>query len=348
VHEHDAKLHPGHRRTTVHRVTAAELKGDTAELSRQSGPRPVRTSTTPEGHPQPPPWLPGVALALVIVLWGLGPPVSKLISAPPLVTVTIRFWISVPILLAMTYATGGRITAEVLKRTWLAGALFGTNLAFVFASLHHASIAVVSVISALQPGVVVVFGRLLGERPNRWHLLWTIVGIGGAAVVVLGAGGKVHTSLAGVLLATAAMLTFTGYFILVRHARSTSSITAFEWMTGAIIFSAITITPVAVAFSARSDWGRLTGADWLYLLFVTAAVGVAGHVIMSWVTRFIQASRSSLYLLGMNVVAVAAAWPIHDEPLTLMQGLGGLVVLGAVGAVLGRSPRVGTAARSVR
>ncbi|MEA3217969.1 MAG: hypothetical protein QOJ19_4125 [Acidimicrobiia bacterium] len=322
-------------------MTVSRVAGDISD--------PMPSVATAAGAPSgssPAPWLPGVALALVIVLWGLGPPVSKLISAPPLVTVTIRFWISVPILLAMTYATGGRLTTDVLRRTWLAGALFGMNLAFVFGSLHHASIAVVSVINALQPGVVVASGRLLGERPSRWHLLWTVVGIGGAAIVVLGAGGKVHTSLSGVVLATAAMLTFTGYFLLVRHVRSTSSITAFEWMSGSILFSAITITPVALAFSARSDWGSLTGADWLYLLFVTAAVGIAGHAIMSWVTRFIQASRSSLYLLAMNVVAVAAAWPIHDEPLTAMQGLGGLVVLAAVAAVLRRPARVAPAVGS--
>jgi hypothetical protein len=42
----------------------------------------------------------------------------------------------------------------------------------------------------------------------------------------------------------------------------------------------------------------------------------------------------------MNVVAIGAAWPLHDEPVTLMQGVGGLVVLGAVAAVLSRPASV--------
>jgi drug/metabolite transporter (DMT)-like permease len=303
--------------------------------------RPVATATPEIGQPdrEPATWLPGVALLLVIVSWGLGPPITKLITAPPLVYVTVRLWVSVPLLAALTYATGGRITRPLLRRTWLAGALFGINLVFVFASLHHATVAVVSVISALQPGVIMLVGPLFGERPTRWHLAWTVVGIAGAAVVVLGAGPDVHSSVLGILLATAAMLTFTAYFLMVRRVRFTMSVTAGEWMTGATLFSAITVTIPALALErSASDWAQLNGPDWWYLAFIVVVVGIGGHVTMSWTTKYIQASRSSLYLLAMNVVAVGAAWPIHHEPLTLVQGLGGLIVLGAVAAVLSRPP----------
>ena len=61
---------------------------------------------------------------------------------------------------------------------------------------------------------------------------------------------------------------------------------------------------------------------------------------MSWAHRFIPAARSSLILLAMNVVAIAAAWPIHDEPVTLLQAAGGVVVLLAVAAVLSRPASV--------
>src|SRR6478735_655031 len=87
----------------------------------------------------------GSVMAAVVVIWGLGPPLTKLISAPPLVSVSVRFWISVPIIWILTYATGGRVTMATLKRTALAGALFGINLAFVFTALQHSSVAVLSV-----------------------------------------------------------------------------------------------------------------------------------------------------------------------------------------------------------
>ena len=42
----------------------------------------------------PAPIVAASVMAAVVVIWGLGPPVTKLISAPPLVAVSMRFWIS--------------------------------------------------------------------------------------------------------------------------------------------------------------------------------------------------------------------------------------------------------------
>ena len=64
------------------------------------------------------------------------------------------------------------------------------------------------------------------------------------------------------------------------------------------------------------------------------AVGGVGHIMMSWSHKFIPASLSSLSLRAGHVVAIAAAWPLHDEPVTLPQ------VLGAVGAVVSRPATV--------
>ncbi len=65
-------------------------------------------------------------------------------------------------------------------------------------------------------------------------------------------------------------------------------------------------------------------------------VGIFSHTLMSWVQKFVPASRSSLYMLGMTVVAVLASRPINGEHFTAQQAVGGLVVLGAVAAVVSR------------
>ena len=280
-------------------------------------------------------------MAAVVVIWGLGPPVTKLISAPPLVGVSMRFWISIPLVWAITYAMGGRVTTRVLRSTAAAGVLFGVNLAFVFAALHHASVAVLAVIATLQPGIVLlVAGRWLGEVPTRWHIGWTAVGVLGVAVAILGGDPEVRGSVLGIVFGVASMLTFTAYYLINRRARSTTAITPMEWMCGVTLFAGLFITPIALLTSSADDYRRLAGADWLYLLFVAVVVGIVGHTMMSWAHRFIPAARSSLFLLAMNVVAIAAAWPIHDEPVTPVQALGGVVVLGAVAAVLSRPASV--------
>jgi drug/metabolite transporter (DMT)-like permease len=283
----------------------------------------------------------GAVMVAVVVIWGLGPPITKLISAPPLVGVSVRFWVSVPLVWIATYAMGGRVTKEVLRRTWLPGALFGINLAFVFSALQHSSVAVLAVIQTLQPGVVlIVAGWWLGERATSWHVGWTVVGVLGVAVAILGGDPDVRGSATGILFGVASMLTFTGYYLINRRTRATTPISPMEWMCGVTLFAGLFITPIALGTNSLDDYRQLDGADWLYLGFVAIVVGIVGHTLMSWAHRFLPAARSSLFLLAMNIVAIAAAWPIHDEPITPLQGVGAVIVLLAVAAVLSRPASV--------
>lgn len=281
---------------------------------------------------------PGLVLAVVIVFWGLGPPISKLITAPAVIAVAYRFWLSFPILYLLSWATGHRLRRSTLARCVLPGAAFGVNLVFVFLALKSATVAVLSVISALQPGMILlVAGPFLGERPRRWHVAWTLVGIGGTAVVVLGAGKSVHAGALGVAYALVSQVTFTVYFLLTKRVRNRDpGLHPLEWMCGISLFAALAVTPWALATSSAADYRAVDGIDWLWMAFIVLVTGIAGHVLMAWSHAYIQASRSSLYLLLMNVVAIGAAWAIHHETLTWLQGLGGLVVLGAVAAVVSR------------
>ena len=281
--------------------------------------------------------LPASTLAFIVVLWGLGPPISKLITAPPVVTASVRFWASVPVVYLATRIAGHRITRDTLRHTWLAGSMFGLNMISVFVALQHASVAVLSMIMALQPGVVlVVAGRWMGERASRWHLAWTAVGIGGVCVVVLGNSPEVEVTAFGLLAGIVSLLSFTAYYLRNRVVRSQVEIHPLQWMTGSTVFSAIVVTPFAIAFTDVADYRQLGGIDFVYLFYVAAVVGIFSHTLMSWVHKYMAATKSSLAILGMTVVAVVAAWPINGEPLTGQQGVGGLVVLGAVFAVISR------------
>jgi drug/metabolite transporter (DMT)-like permease len=301
----------------------------------------AHTIASPSKHAEGTHAYAGAVMALVVVIWGLGPPITKLISAPPLVSVSVRFWISIPIVWGLAYATGRRVSFDVLRRTALAGALFGINLAFVFSALHHSSVAVLSVIQTLQPGVVLVIaGRWMGERATRWHISWTAIGVLGVVIAILGGNPEVRGDMTGVIFGVTSMLTFTGYYLLNRRVRSTTVIDPIQWMAGVTLFAGLTITPVALVTSSMDDYRQLAGADWLYLGFVAVVVGIVGHTLMSWAHKYVPAARSSLFLLAMNIVAIGAAWPIHHEPVTVVQAIGGVIVLAAVAAVVSRPTSV--------
>ncbi len=284
------------------------------------------------------PHLPIIVVAIVVVLFGLGPPLTKLITAPPLVGVAMRFLLSTPLLIGLLYLRGGKMTFRLIRTTLWPGLAFGTNLIFVFATLQQTTVSVLATVVATQPAfLLLVAGPIFNERPSVRQVAWTLVGVAGAALVILGADAEVRASLSGVLLAVAAMGTFTVYWVLTRIARSDTDVDPIEWMCGVNVWALLSaLVPLAV-FGSTDDIRQFAGLDWLWIVLIAILTGATGHVLMSWAHAYVEAARSSLYLLGMHVVAVTVAWPVHGESLAVAQFAGGAVVLGSVAMVL-RTP----------
>ena len=289
---------------------------------------------------------PYFALAVVVFVWGAGPVWAKLVTAPPLVAAPLRFLISAPLILAATALRGRPLGIAMLRRTALAGMAFGINMIFVFATLQESTVAVLTVGIALQPALLlVIVGPIFDERPTARHVAWTLVGVVGAALVILGAGAELRSSVLGVVLAFSAMVMFSAYFVLTRLARSTTDVDPLEWMAGITIWACIiTVAPALVA-AGRTDWAAIDRVDLWWLTVMSLTTGLLGHVLMSWVHGYLEAARSSLFLLLMNAVAVGLAWPVHDEPITALQALGGVIVLIAVAAVIQQPARPTTPAK---
>ncbi len=297
----------------------------------------LEAAPTADKTPSP---LPLAALGLVVLSWGAGPVITKLITAPPVLGVVIRFAMSVPLLFGILAVRRVKMSRSTMLRAALPGIAFGINLIFVFAALQEATVAVLSVSMTLQPAMLLLLaGPLFGERPTMAHVFWTLIGVVGAVVVVLGAGDELRASPLGIGLSLSAMGTFSIYFVLTRQVRSSIDVDPFEWMAAINLWSLFAAAVAAPFLLERDDFSQLDGTDLFWLLVLAYLTGVFGHVLMSWVHGYIEAARSSLYILSMNLVAVSLAWPVHDEPVTPIQMVGGLVVLGAVAAVIRLPPR---------
>lgn len=279
--------------------------------------------------------LPLVALGLIVVLWGSGPPVMKLISAPALSVAFARLWMGVPIMFAIQRASGLPITWPTVRRSFWGGLFFGVNMACMFNALNHASIATITVIAALQPGVMVVAGPLLGERVGRRALAWTAVATAGAAVAVLGAGASVHTSVLGVALSLATLISLSLYFLASKRARAT--LPSSQYIAGVMFWAAVVVTPVAALSGGFGGLGAIGAGDLGWMVLILAGPGVVGHLLMSWAVRMVPLSLSSMTMLGTTIVSILLAWPIHHQPVTVVQALGGALALLGVARVV-RTP----------
>ena len=285
--------------------------------------------------------LPHVGLAMVVLAWGCGPVVAKLITAPPLVGTVIRFGISFPVLFALVHLRGRRVSVATMRRAALPGLAFGTNLIFVFYTVQEATVAVLAVAVTLQPALIlIIVGPMFGERPTKAHMAWTTLGVLGASGVILGAGGSLQTSGVGLIYAALSVGGFTVYFVLSRLARSKHQVDPVEWMAAINVWSFLAGVVPVLLLTDLSDFGQVGGLDWLWLAVMAYFTGAFGHVVMSWVHGYVDAARSSLAILTMNIIAVSLAWPVHDEPVTWMQACSGLVVLLAVASALRIPPAV--------
>ena len=272
-----------------------------------------------------------LALAGVMVTWGMGPPLSKLITGPPTTVATTRMWMAVPLTYVVLRSQGGRPSWAGLRRSLWGGLFFGANIGFFFLTLRHASVATITLIGVLQPVIVGLAAvRLFGEHLTRWGVAWTLVAIGGVAGAVLVAGKDVRATPAGIGLSVLTISCLSAYLLASRQARRT--LAPNEYLFGVMVWAAAVLTvPLLID---GPHWGSLGRADWLWLAVVLVGPGWLGHLLMNWAITEVPMSISSLQMLPSTVVSIAAAWLINHERVTMPEALFGLVTLAAVGFVV--------------
>lgn len=247
-----------------------------------------------------------------------------------------RIWMGAALVSVAFVASGGRITRRLLRLSLWGGIAFGADIVLFFCAVQETSVANATVIGALQPVLVLlVAARLFGEEHRAAELGWGAVAIGGAALVVLGGDGGGANSLNGDLLAVGALVAWTGYFVFTKAARQ--ALTAFEYLTGMAIVSAIAVIPIPLIYP--DALGTTDANGWLTIVYITIINGLLGHFLMSWAHGHVTLLTLSLLTLAIPVFSAAAAALWIDEPLALLQVGGMAVVLVALGLVSASAAR---------
>jgi drug/metabolite transporter (DMT)-like permease len=266
-----------------------------------------------------------------VVAWGLGPLFVRSITASTPTIVMYRLVLAVPVMITMAYLTGGNVNRVLMRRSFVPGVLFSLSMMTSFASFKHTTIVNATLIPALQPVLLVlVAGRLLGERRTRREVLWGAGALTGVMMVISGSHGGDH-SLLGDALAVANLCIWTVYFVGSKRIRD-SGVHSWSYLACVFTWSAMLVTPWALATS--SDLGSIGGTDWLYLLGMVAGPGLVGHGLMTWAQRYLDVSLASLLSLGNPVISIVGAWIAFGQRLSMFQGLGALVVLIGLGGVV--------------
>ena len=275
-----------------------------------------------------------LAVAGTVLTWGCSNVVIKLVSTTGLVASFYRLWFAIPLLWALPAVRPSM--RECLNRDWLSasvigGGLFAVHQVLFFTSLKLTTVADVSLIGALQPALVlIVAGRMFGERVTGRSVGWSLVAVLGTGLVVVGAAGTPGWSAVGDAIAVGNLLAFTAYFLASKRIRARAG--AIEYMIGMTTVAAIIMLVVVLVTGQRLSSPQ--GRDWLILPGLALLPGTLGHFLTNWAHPHTSAFVVSIMLLAVPVIACFGAAVFLGETLNAVQLLGAAVVLAAVGAVV--------------
>ena len=266
-----------------------------------------------------------------VAVWGVSSVAIKQVDGLNGIGVACyRIWLGATVVTIAYLATGGRLTRSLLRTSFLGGLTFTVDLVLFFCAVQITSVANATIIGALQPVLVLaVAGPLFGERTRASEVVWGAVAIVGTAIVVLGGDGGGANSIRGDLLAVGALFAWTAYFVCTKTARQ--SLTAFEFLTGMAIWSAVLVVPLPIV--VQGSLGSTDAMGWLIIVYIALVNGLLGHFLMAKAHGHVTLLTISLLTLGIPVFSAAAAAVLIDEPLTSVQVVGMVIVLASLAMV---------------
>jgi drug/metabolite transporter (DMT)-like permease len=247
-----------------------------------------------------------------------------------------RLWIGAAGTLAVFYALGRRLSWRTLRLSVPGGLAFGADIVLFFSALKHTTVANATVVGALQPILVFfIADRMFGEAVTRRLVVWSVIAIGGVAVVVYGSSGVPVWSIGGDLLAIAALVSWTAYFVASKRVRT--ELHPFDYLTALLLIATVAVAPVALLSGQRLDPG---GAEaWMWIAVLALGSGGVGHLLINWAHGHVELAVMSLLTLAVPVVAVLSAAVFLDEPVTWEQAIGMAIVLVALAVVAVQTSR---------
>lgn len=277
-----------------------------------------------------------IAAAIAVFAWGTGPVMNKVMSVDTPAIVFYRTLLGTPLMILVAYLTGGGLNKELMKKTAVPGILFALSFLTGFASIKMTSIANATLITTIQPVLVVFIApRLFGERLSMRQLGYSVLSLAGVLLVVMAAASSSGAHISGDLMAAGNVVLWTGYFVLAKKNRLAG---VHSWSFLAAIFVWLAIVVIPFGLVASNDLGNMTTKDWLCAIGMTVGPGLVGHGLMTWSQSHVDVTIASLLGLLSPVVSTLLALVFLGEALTSGQVVGGCVVLASL-ALLVRNQR---------
>lgn len=283
-------------------------------------------------------------LVLTMFLWGLAWPVGRLLATnlPPISIAVLRYAIVVPLLFAILWLRGTRLT---IRRQWIislvAMGLLSTTLyqAFFLFGVKYAAASDDSLVIGVGPVLIAVMASfVLNEPLTKTKVLGLLSGLTGIGVIsLLSPNTNVPNRLLGVTLVFGGATAYALYTVLLRrfvavnranHAEiAPSSLSILAWIS---LFGWVFLIPFSLLEAPWTyNWGT---TSWLGILYLALLSTVVGYFFYVEGVSKIGASRAAIFGNLVPVFGVVSSILLLGENASPWHGVSFLLIL--VGVIL--------------
>ncbi len=278
-----------------------------------------------------------VILIIGVIAVSFGAILTRLAEAPFLVIAAYRLTIA-SLVISPIACIHSREELRSLSRnnillSFIAGFLLALHFVFWIASLNYTTVASSVILVTSHPIFVALASYFLFHEKLRKS---TILGIG---ICLTGAifigysdfqiGLKAFT---GDLLALMGSLAIAAYFLIGRKLRPSTGILNYTFL---VYGSAALFLLVATLISGYSLIGYST-STYIMLILLALVPQLLGHSSLNWSLRFMPATMVAIAILGEPVGATILALLLLNEIPTIMQLIGGVLILSGIFVAFGK------------
>jgi drug/metabolite transporter (DMT)-like permease len=272
-----------------------------------------------------------IGAGIAVCAWSTGTILAKYIEMGSLAIGFYRFLFFAVMIIVWMYAQGAPFRLRVMRDSFWGGMALGADIALFFSAVKLTSVVNATIIGSMQPIVVgVIAARFFGEKIGIRNVVWSFVALVGTIVVVASSAGDAGNDWLGDLLALAAMLSWSAYFITSKNSKKTMTPT--EFTAGTALWTMLICAPLGLAFGQDMSWPSLS--NWGLLIAMAVSSGLIGHAMMNWSLVRIPLWVGSTFTLLIPVFSAIMAWAFLGEAVSAVQAAAMAVVIGALAIVV--------------
>lgn len=271
-----------------------------------------------------------VLLAGVIAISWAAPLIRLAEPAPALTIAALRLVVAAPPMVAIAVARRERDLGALRPRDTalllLSAVALAAHFAFWVVSVQRTSILASVVLVTMHPLFVAIGAWLfLRERPTRAVNIGIALGLVGAALLV-GQGAGDAGTLSGNLFALIGGVMSSVYLVIGRSARRRLSTATY----GAVVYSVTAVLLVGLVLATGTPLGGHPRSAYVFIVLLALVPQLIGHNAMNWALGSLSATVVAVAILGEPVGAALIAAALLGEVPSLLEAVGGAVVLAGV------------------